>query len=43
MSVLPRTAAPRIYDGAYLNLLANVQGSIASGSLMGHAVFNWSD
>jgi len=43
ISLVELNAAPRIYDGAYLNLLANVQGSIASGLLMGHAVFNWSD
>lgn len=35
-------APPRVYDGAYLNLICNPQGSIASSTLMGWAQFHWS-
>ena len=38
-----RPGAPRIYDGAYLNLIANPAGSIAAGQLAGYAKFAWSE
>ncbi len=34
--------APRIYDGAYLNLIMNCAGSVAAGTLTGRADFTWS-
>jgi hypothetical protein len=37
-----RPGLPRIYDGAYLNLIGNVAGSIAAGVLTGYATFIWS-
>jgi hypothetical protein len=33
---------PRIYDGAYLNLISNPAGSVAAGILKGAASFAWS-
>lgn len=36
-------ALVRIYDGAYLNLISNVAGSIASGTLHGYFDFIWSE
>jgi hypothetical protein len=42
-SVVMRPGAPRIYDGAYLNLIVRVEGSIAAGLLTGYATFSWSD
>jgi hypothetical protein len=36
-----RTGPPRIYDGAYLNLICNPAGSIAAGILSGRAKFTW--
>lgn len=36
-------APPRIYDGAYLGLIANCAGSIAAGLLAGYANFVWSE
>ena len=33
---------PRIYDGAYLNLISNPAGSVAAGILKGAASFVWS-
>lgn len=41
--VLSRPGPPRIYDGAYLNLISNVAGSIAAGQLTGFARFAWSN
>lgn len=32
---------PRILDGAYLGLICNVAGSIAGGTLFGHARYTW--
>jgi len=32
---------PRIYDGAYLNLIMNCAASVAAGQLMGYADFIW--
>lgn len=34
--------APRIYDGAYLNLIMNCAASVAAGTLTGRADFTWS-
>ena len=36
-----RMPPPRIYDGAYLNLLVNCAASIAAGTLLGQAKFVW--
>jgi hypothetical protein len=35
--------APRIYDGAYLNLVMNCAATIAAGQLAGYAKFAWSE
>ncbi len=35
--------APRIYDGAYLNLIINCGATIAAGTLAGYAKFAWSE
>jgi len=32
---------PRIYDGAYLNLIMNCAATVAAGTLSGHAKFFW--
>jgi len=37
-----RPGAPRIFDGAYLNMIMNCAGSVAAGTLAGHARFVWS-
>lgn len=34
-------SAPRIYDGAYLNLIVNCAASVAAGILVGRATFVW--
>jgi hypothetical protein len=38
-----RPGPPRIYDGAYLNYIANVAGTVAAGTLVGSAQFAWSN
>ena len=38
-----RPGMPRIYDGAYLNLIVNCGGTIASSTLSGYLEFIWSD
>lgn len=40
--VTARAGAPRIYDGAYLNLIVNTAATIAAGQLAGFAKFAWS-
>ncbi len=42
-SVYGRPSLPRIYDGAYLNMICNPAGSIAAGTLAGYANFIWSE
>lgn len=37
-----RQGAPQVFDGAYLNLIANCAGSVAAGQLAGYARFAWS-
>lgn len=37
-----RPGAPRIEDGAYLNLIANTAATVAAGTLTGYARFAWS-
>lgn len=39
--VTMRAGPPRIYDGAYLNMIMNCAGSVAAGQLTGHARFAW--
>lgn len=34
---------PRIYDGAYLNLIANCVGTLSTGTVTGSASFIWSE
>jgi hypothetical protein len=34
---------PRVYDGAYLNMVCNPAGSVAAGLLAGNLNFAWSD
>lgn len=36
-----RMGPPRIYDGAYLNMIVNCAASIAAGQLTGYAKFVW--
>lgn len=36
-------AAPRIYDGAYLNFVMNCAATVAAGTLAGRANFVWSE
>ncbi len=43
MCVAKLPGAPRVYDGAYLNLIGNVAGSVAAGTFAGLATFAWSD
>lgn len=38
-----RVGAPQILDGAYLNFIAQITGSVAAGQLAGYATFVWSD
>jgi hypothetical protein len=38
-----RPIFPRIYDGAYLNMIARPSGSVAAGQLAGWAKFAWSE
>lgn len=38
-----RAGVRQILDGAYLNLIVNVAGTIAAGQLAGYARFAWSD
>lgn len=38
-----RPGMPRIYDGAYLNLIMNCAATIASSTLSGYLEFIWSD
>jgi hypothetical protein len=40
--VSTRPGCPRIYDGAYLNMIANPAGSVAAGIFTGYAKFAWS-
>ena len=40
--VRQRPCAPRVFDGAYLNLLCNVAGSVAAGQVAGYARCCWS-
>lgn len=40
--VRERMFMPRVYDGAYLNLICNCAGSVAAGTLTGFASFVWS-
>lgn len=40
--VTMRAGPPRIYDGAYLNLIVNTAATIAAGQLAGFAKFAWS-
>jgi len=35
--------APRIYDGAYLNLISNCAATLAAGTLAGYAKFAWGE
>ena len=35
--------APRIYDGAYLNLISNCAATLAAGQLAGYAKFAWGE
>lgn len=41
--VSKRAGCPRIYDGAYLNLLCNTSATIAAGTLAGWFSFAWSE
>ena len=41
--VTMQPGAPRIYDGAYLNLILCCSGSVAAGQLAGFAKFAWSE
>lgn len=36
-----RSIMPRIYDGAYLNMICNTVGTIAAGQLMGRVTYVW--
>jgi hypothetical protein len=40
--VRQRPAPPRVYDGAYLNMICRPSGSVAAGQLTGWAKFAWS-
>lgn len=41
--VAQSVGAPRIYDGAYLNLIMNCAATVAAGTLAGRANFVWSE